>query len=266
MDSLFQTEQPALPHALRLGTSGWDYPDWKGNFYPATLPQNKRLGFYGGLLSTVEIDSTFYAMRPRAQFEKWAAQAPAGFLFSLKAPQRITHEKSLLDCDADVGDMLESIAGLGNKLGPVLFQFPYGFKPDRLPDLLTFLDRLPTADFKFVIEVRNRAWVKSNLVSELRDRKLTLALVDHPWMPRMTDLTGELVYIRWLGDQNAVTQFAGTQLDKRESLQWWAQEIVNWTRRDFPVFGYFNNHFAGHAPSDINLLRDLIGTILSHPS
>src|SRR5512139_1248766 len=143
---------------FRLGTSGWSYKDWVGSFYPTGLAPGKWLEYYVTQFNTVEVDSTFYATPPRERVERWAEVAPEGFEFALKVPQVITHEKSLRDCEGEMKEFLGVVSLLGEHLGPILFQFPYGFKPDRLDDLISFLDSLPRNDFRFVVEIRNRAW------------------------------------------------------------------------------------------------------------
>ncbi len=243
---------------LHLGTSGWSYKDWVGNFYPAGTGQAKWLEHYVTQFNCVEVDSTFCATPPRARVERWRDTAPDGFEFALKVPQVITHEKSLRECDAEMQEFLEVIAALEDHLGPVLLQFPYGFKPDRLTDLLNFVDNLPRHGFRFVVEVRNRGWFKTKLIEELRTRELPLCLVDHPWMPRMRDVTGPFTYIRFLGDQEKITEFDRPQLDRLKDLEWWAEAAQEWIMRRVPIYAFFNNHFGGHAPSDARMFSEIL--------
>lgn len=249
---------------LRLGTAGWAYDDWRGNFYPDKLATTKRLAYYATQFNTVEVDSTFYAIPRPSNYDKWAEQVPDGFLFSLKVPQVITHEKSLRDCQPELTAFLDGASRLGDKLGPILFQFPYGFKPDRLSDLLDFLDNLPKSGFKFVVEIRNKAWYKSKLPDELERREFALALVDHPWLkPVYRRVTGKFIYARWLGDQDWQPLYSHVQLDKRSDLQAWAEELANRLNDDTPVYGYFNNHFDGHGPSDVLAMSEFLTSLMS---
>jgi uncharacterized protein YecE (DUF72 family) len=256
--SIFNHKPNDFGGLLKLGTSGWSYKDWVGNFYPEKSPANSWLAHYARHFNVVEVDSTFYAIPPRERVAKWAATAPAGFEFALKVPQVITHEKSLVDCTREMTAFLDVCEALGEKLGPILFQFPYGFKPERLTDLLAFLDRLPGAGFRFAVEIRNRKWLTSPLPDELAARELPLVMVDHPWMPKDTRITGKFAYIRWLGDQDAVEVFDRIQLDKDKELKWWAEEVAGMVGRSFPVYGFFNNHFRGHSPSDVIAFADLL--------
>jgi uncharacterized protein YecE (DUF72 family) len=244
--------------ALKLGTSGWSYDGWQGNFYPQYLPQNRWLEFYVQKFNAVEVDSTFYGIPPRERVQRWAELAPAGFEFALKVPQVITHEKSLDGCDAEMNEFLSVVETLGEHLGPVLFQFPYGFKPDRLGNLLDFLDQLPPEPFRYVVEIRNRAWLTSALPAELTARNLPLCTVEHPWMPRTTKMTGDFMYLRFLGDQKKITVFDHTQLDRQKDLTFWAAEADQWLKKNKPVYVFFNNHFAGHAPSDVHAFAELL--------
>ena len=233
---------------MHLGTSGWSYEDWVGNFYPKGTASGKWLDYYITQFSSVEVDSTFYAIPPRSRVERWAEVAPPGFEYALKVPQVITHEKSLIGCDVEMGEFLSVAEVLGEHLGPILFQFPYSFKPERIHDLLTFVDALPLdSDFRFVVEIRNRAWLKSKLPDELQARNLPLCLVDHPWMPHETRVTGRFVYLRLLGDQKAITEFDRTQKDMQKNLVFWAACARLWLKQNLPVYGFFNNHFSGHA-------------------
>jgi len=116
--------------AIRIGTSGFSYKEWLGGFYPTKLPGSKMLAFYAERLATVEINYTFRRMPRRELLAGWAAQTPASFRFALKAPERITHLARLRNVDADLVRFTEAASVLGEKLGPVLFQLPPGFKRD----------------------------------------------------------------------------------------------------------------------------------------
>jgi uncharacterized protein YecE (DUF72 family) len=222
------------------------------------LGQARWLEWYAQHFNTVEVDSTFYGTPPRSRVAHWEELAPRGFEFSLKAPQIITHEKSLANCGEDVSQFLRSAAALREKLGPILFQFPHSFGPERLGDLLRFLDELPRPEFRYVVEVRNRDWVKTELARELQAREVPLCWVDHPWMPRYTPLTGRFIYARFLGDRDALTVFKQRQLDRTGDLKWWAEELVGWLRQDVPVYGYFNNEYSGHAPTDAKEFGEIL--------
>ena len=126
---------------IRVGTSGYNYPEWRGSFYPEKFPTGKMLPYYAERFSTVDINYTFYRMPNAKTVAGWDKETPAGFSFTLKAPQRITHFARLREIDEPLRYFLDTAAGLGPKLGPVLFQLPPSFKKDlgRLGGLLAQL-------------------------------------------------------------------------------------------------------------------------------
>ena len=164
------------PLRLRVGTSGYAYPEWKGTFYPADLPASKMLAWYVGHFSTVEINATFYRMPSAKTLTAWAAVAPDGFTFVLKAPQRITHLARLRDVDDSLRYFCDTARTLGPKLGPVLFQLPPNFKKaaDRLGDLLAKLPPGLRAAFEF----RHPSWFDDEVLALLRERNAALCIAD----------------------------------------------------------------------------------------
>jgi uncharacterized protein YecE (DUF72 family) len=142
---------------LHVGTSGFSFAEWKGSFYPADLPAKEMLRFYAGRLGTVEINNTFYRMPKPETLAAWAEQVPARFRFTLKAPQRITHWKRLVEAGDDTAYFLESAASLGERLGALLFQLPPHFKQD-LPRLEAFLPALATSAGSVAFEFRHESW------------------------------------------------------------------------------------------------------------
>src|SRR5687767_9074699 len=116
---------------VRVGTSGYNYPEWRGPFYPARIPAAAMLPYYAERFSTVEINATFYRLPTPATVAAWAAATPAGFVFTLKAPQRITHMRRLRDVDEPLSLFCDAARTLGAKLGPLFFQLPPSFRKDR---------------------------------------------------------------------------------------------------------------------------------------
>jgi uncharacterized protein YecE (DUF72 family) len=165
---------PAL--RIRVGTSGYNYPEWKGAFYPRDLPASKMLAYYVERFPTVEINATFYRMPNAKTLAGWDAIAPAGFTFVLKAPQRITHMARLRDIADPLRYFCDTARTLGGKLGPLLFQLPPNFKkaPDRLSDLLA---RLPP-DLLAALEFRHASWFDEEIYGLLRARNAALCIAD----------------------------------------------------------------------------------------
>jgi uncharacterized protein YecE (DUF72 family) len=161
---------------VRVGTSGYNYPEWKGSFYPADLPATRMLDYYAGRFSVVEINATFYRMPTPKTLSAWAAATPATFVFALKAPQRITHVQRLRDVDDSVRYFCETARTLGPKLGPLLFQLPPNFVKDlgRLADLLALLP----PDLQYAFEFRHLSWLADDVYERLRRRNAALCIAD----------------------------------------------------------------------------------------
>jgi uncharacterized protein YecE (DUF72 family) len=160
---------------LYVGTSGYSYKEWKGNFYPEKLPAKKMLGYYGERFRTVEINNTFYRMPKASVLEGWAAEVPAHFRFVLKASQRITHMQRLKDAEDSVSYLLETAGVLQERLGPLLFQLPPNMKKDaaRLRDFIALLPRSRAA-----FEFRHPTWFDDEVFSLLRDREAALCIAE----------------------------------------------------------------------------------------
>ena len=159
--------------AVRVGTSGYNYPEWKGSFYPETLSATKMLPYYAERFSTVEINYTFYRMPTKPLIERWAGEVADGFTFVLKAPQRLTHIKKLEDCASEVEYFLKSAASLGPKRGPLLFQLPPWMRKD-LTKLDRFLGLLPEGT-RAALEFRHATWFDEETYALLKERQATLA-------------------------------------------------------------------------------------------
>lgn len=161
---------------LYVGTSGYSYKEWKGNFYPEDLPAGQMLRFYGERFRSVEINNTFYRMPKASVLETWAGDVPADFKFVLKASQRITHFQRLKDSDDSVSYLLEKAATLGDKLGPLLFQLPPNLKKDapRLGTFLSILARRVRSAFEF----RHQSWFDEEVFGILRDHQAVLCIAE----------------------------------------------------------------------------------------
>jgi uncharacterized protein YecE (DUF72 family) len=162
---------------VRIGTSGWNYTEWRGSFYPKDMKPAGMLAYYAERFSTVEVNNTFYRMPTVKAVEGWAATVPARFTFVLKAPQRITHFARLRGVDELVHDFCETARRLGPRLGPLLFQLPPNFKGDagRLADLLAVLP----ADVRAAFEFRNASWFTDEVYARLAERNAALAIADN---------------------------------------------------------------------------------------
>ena len=201
---------------ILIGTSAFTAEGWVGSFYPPGMQPRDFLSYYATQFNTVELDNTFCRTPTISTVEGWNLKTPPGFIFAAKIPQVITHEKVLVDCEDDLIHFLKTMDALGNKLGPLLIQFGYfnrkAFKTQAefLAVLKPFLEKLPK-DFKFALEIRNKAWLDAQFVDLLRKHKVALALIDQSWMPRPWEIkeaidlvTTDWTYIRWLGDRKSI--------------------------------------------------------------
>jgi uncharacterized protein YecE (DUF72 family) len=247
---------------LHIGTIGWSYNFWKGTFYPQKTVSKDFLAFYSSRFDTVEVDNTFYRIPPSQAVSNWKNQTPKGFLFSLKFPRVITHIKMLKDCKAETQLFLERANLLGQKLGPLLLQFPPNFGVEHLPDLGDFLNELPEQN-RYVVEVRDEGLLKEEFYTLLRDRKAALAWVDSPTMLTMEQVTTDFLYVRWEGDRKKVNGTLGKkEADQSESLRVWAEKIKPYLSGDMQIYGYFGKYYSGFPPSDISLLHEFLQTNL----
>ena len=171
---------------LRVGTSGYSYPAWKGTFYPEKMKSAEFLGFYSTRFDAVEINNTFYRMPTAALIGGWAAQVPEHFRFVLKAPKRITHDRRLGDIAESLIFFLNSALTLGDRLGPLLFQLPPNFKKDTAK-LTAFLAQVP-ASVRLAMEFRHTSWFEDDVYDALRARGAALCIahtedgVDTPYV------------------------------------------------------------------------------------
>jgi uncharacterized protein YecE (DUF72 family) len=243
---------------LHIGTMGWSYDFWKGNFYPKELESKEFLTYYSQQFDTVEVDNTFYRIPRKQTVIDWKEQTPADFLFSLKFPQIITHIKMLKDCREETDIFLERVELLQEKLGPLLLQFPFTFKNEHAPLLREFLKNLPREN-RYAVEVRNRSLLNDNFYSILKESKVACAWVISPSLPLTERITSDFLYVRWEGDRKRVNGTLGkTEVDKSEIIKLWAHKLKQFSEGEKVVFGYFSKYFSGYPPSNV---REFFGAV-----
>ncbi len=269
---------------LNFGTSGWSYKDWVGPFYEEGTVQRDYLVQFAKQFACVEVDSTFYRIPSIKMVEGWAGRTPDHFRFAPKVPSIVTHgaqgerpnlKKVLLDEEDSVATFLEALEPLGDKLGPVVFQFPYfRVKEYSLEEFVQrlepILERLPE-DRRFCVEVRNKGWLKPELFDLLSKHRVASVMIDHPYMPWPREqlaagmLTTDFTYIRLLGDRYKIEETTKTWekivVDKSRSLEDWAEVIGKIAENQGigAAWVFTNNHFAGHGPATT---RDLMNRVL----
>jgi uncharacterized protein YecE (DUF72 family) len=219
--------------ALWVGTSGYAYPEWRGSFYPEKMPTTKMLPYYAERFATVEINNTFYRMPNAKLLEGWSAATPEHFRLTLKAPQRITHQKRLKECADEVRYFLDVAATLGPKLGAILFQLPPYLRKD-LGLLDAFLEMLP-ADLCAAFEFRHKSWLDDAVYASLKGKGFALCIADSENFSTPVEITAAgYAYFR-LRDEGY------TPAD----IERWAQVIAEKTAGCREVFVYFKHEESG---------------------
>jgi uncharacterized protein YecE (DUF72 family) len=259
---------------IRLGTSSFTADGWNGSFYPKGMKSADYLAYYSRRFDTVEVDSTFYGCPTIEAVRNWALKTPPGFVFSLKVPRTITHEKVLVDCDKEFEQFVTTVDVLGEKLGPMVLQFPF-FNEEVFTTPVQFESRLKAffgnlprvCDYRFAVEIRNKYWLKPRLLDVLRENNVALVLQDQSWMPRPKDLENydliitDFSHIRWLGNRKDIekltTTWNSTIIDRTADLQTWVDVCEKIQKRGITQYVYANNHYSGFAPATVELFRSL---------
>ncbi|WIV60395.1 DUF72 domain-containing protein [Amycolatopsis nalaikhensis] len=268
---------------IRIGTSGWRYPPWRGVFYPSGLPQRQELEYLSRRMNAVEINGSFYSLQRPERFRAWFAETPADFLFAVKGGRFITHMKQLRDVETALANFYASgVLALGAKLGPFLWQLPprLAFDPDRLTNFFALLPRTtteaaelakkhddklkgtphldpgPRRALKHALEVRHPSFARPAATKLLTEHGIALVVADTAgkW-PFLEDQTADFTYVRLHGDEEL---YVSGYSD--EALRTWAAKIRTWHdegRRDVHV--YFDNDVKVEAPRNAECLADLLG-------
>ena len=267
--------------SVRVGTSGWSYAGWRGDFYPEGLPRREELAYLAGELTSVEINGSFYSLQRPSSYASWRDQTPDDFVFAVKGGRFITHMKKLRGGEAPLANFFASgVLALGAKLGPVLWQLPetvayddglmrdfYDLLPrttaeasalaSRHDDRLSG-DRVLTAydqdrPIRHVLEFRHRSFCADAALEQMREHDIGCVVSDSAgrW-PQAEAVTSDVVHVRLHGDTELYTSgYTPAALDR------WAGKCQAWAEHA-DVFVYFDNDAKGHAPHDaVALLRRL---------
>lgn len=238
MDDLFSSDARS-PSGFHVGVGGWTYAPWRGGaFYPPGLVQRRELEFASRQLTSIEINGTYYGAQKPAIYAGWRDATPEGFVFSAKAPKRIVTARKLAATGAQVEDFIDGISHLGDRLGPLLWQFEAGraLQPD---DLAAFLALLPAQidgrRQRHALEVRDRSVFNAELVGLARQHGMALVYTDSTEYPNAADLCGDFVYARLMRSRDS--HASGYP---RPELAQWAERAHRWRQ--------------GSAPSDLPYL------------
>ncbi len=251
---------------LYFGTQGWSYPDWVGAFYPPGARQQDYLPFYAEVFDSVELDTTFYHPPRPSVVRSWARHTPATFCFAAKVPQRITHEARLAAMGEHLQSFVKALEPLGPRLGPLLVQLPAEFtRDDGTQGVLDrFLSTRP-ADVRLAVEFRHASWHVPAVFELLRKRRTAVAWTEWRRLPRLTEVTADFLYLRWLGDRADIEKVDRVQIDRGPAFDAWERDLRRALPRVREVFGYFNNHWAGHSPASANEMKRRLGLVPVDP-
>ncbi len=246
-DRTVRRGRSALP-TTRVGTSGWQYDDWRGRFYPEGLSKRRWLEHFSAHFPTVEVNNSFYRLPEAETFARWRAETKDRFLFAVKASRFITHIRRLRDCREPVELLWSRARALGPKLGPILFQLPPHFPAD--PSLLEgFVGALP-ADMRAAFEFRDPSWERDDAYAVLDRAGAALVLADSPGATVPDVVTGGWAYVRFHQGQRLAPGY------RREKLRRWADRIARLSAAE--VYAYFNNDTGGAAVRDALTLTELL--------
>jgi uncharacterized protein YecE (DUF72 family) len=288
---------------IHIGISGWRYKGWRGVFYPEKLPQRRELGFASRKFDTIELNGSFHSLQRPDSYLQWHAETPEDFIFSVKGARYITHMRRLREVEAPLANFFaQGLLRFGDKLGPILWQFPpnFQFEPERLELFFQLLpkthkqaaelarkhdERLDDRSWfqvqqdggmRHAIEIRHESFVNEQFVRLLRRHGVGLVVADTVAWPLLMDVTSDFVYCRLHGSEELYASgYDADALDK------WADRIVRWarggevhdgrrasqrnasTRKRRDVFVYFDNDMKVHAPFDAAALRGRFDRLLA---
>ena len=263
---------------LRVGTSSWSFPDWRGAFYPLQTPADQQLNYYAAQFNSVEVNTSFYALPAPKILLRWLESVPEQFSFSLKAPREITHERRLVNVEQTTAAYLDVLRSLGPAAAPGLIQFPATFT--RSSDgrrLAAFVDSLATSapEIPFSIEVRAFDLMTAAFTRFLLERGIGFVVVERTGQPdtfanwqTAARSTGTCLplHIRLIGnDRDPLPDDKLIRRPQEELLDKWANRIAELLKDGTDVFCYIHNPFEGHAPETVRRLQARIGQYLPLP-
>ncbi len=243
-------------HPIRIGIGGWTFEPWRDNFYPAGLRQADELAFAAKALTAIEVNGTYYGTQKPETFAKWAAEAPDGFVFALKAPRFATARRVLAEGAESISRFLASgLTELGPKLGPINWQLPPTKKFDPA-DMAAFLDLLPDRleglPLSHAIEARHDSFACDEFTALLRDRGIAAVQAEDSDYPRIDAATAPFAYLRIMGtSEDEPLGYSDADLDR------WAARLRDMARtRDVFLF-VISGHKAANPSAAQALIRRL---------
>jgi uncharacterized protein YecE (DUF72 family) len=271
------------PGSAYVGISGYIYPNWRGVFYPETLPARRQLEYASRQFNSIELNGTFYSLKSPSVYARWYDETPEDFLFAIKGSQFLTHRLKLLGVETALANFLASgVLALGRKTGPFLWQFPatYGFDPGRVERFLAILPRNTSeaeliaqdhderlkrgalleareyVEYRHAFEIRHPSWFCREFYDLLRAYGAALVLADTAGkFPFADEITTDFVYVRLHGS----TQLYVSGYTEQE-LGDWAKRIRRWSASGLDSYTYFDNDAKVYAPRDARVLSEKVST------
>ncbi len=241
-----------------MGCSGWSYEDWVGPFYPKDAKPKDFLKLYSSVFDVVEIDSSFYRIPNQFMISKWKRNTPDDFIFCPKFPRKITHELKLENVSNTLSFFYKTLAGLGEKLGPLVIQLPPSFKYEKgLPILTDFISELKTG-FRHVVEFRHKYWFRDDVYKLLESKNVSFCWAITQYLESPHELTSDFVYTRMVGERDII-KFNEIQKDRSEQMKEMSSAVNDVVGSVDDAFIFFNNHFAGFGPESVSEFRRLLG-------
>lgn len=243
---------------VRVGTSGWQYDDWRGAFYPEIVPRTRWLEYYATQFPTVEVNATFYRLPRTSTVASWHDRAPDQFRFAVKGSRYLTHNKKLADPEEPVTNVVERLAPLKARHGIWLWQLPPNLHRD-VPRLDRFLAALPASP-RHAVEFRHTSWYDDRVEAVLRRHGVAWVWLSDRQMPHVRPVTADVVYLRLHGlSENADERYRWDYA--RAELEPWARNLREVAAAGCDGWVYFNNDYAANAPRNARLLMELLGDV-----
>ncbi len=247
-----------------LGTIGFSYKDWLGEFYPAGTSQRDYLSYYCKVFNCVELDTTFHSVPQASKVQSWAASTPRDFIFCLKTPRAITHEHELIGAQGMMDEFLEALRPLQNKVGPILIQLPPSYVQDYV-SLTGFLENL-SPSHRYAIEFRHLSWYTDQTQQLLAHYRVCWATIDFPNLPKLIYPTTDFLYLRWIGVNGMYQHHTYERVNKTEQLKSWLKAIKPFQGDMSAIYGFFNNDYTGFAAGTCRRFMQLAGLVTNEPN
>ncbi|HEX6095185.1 MAG TPA: DUF72 domain-containing protein [Thermoanaerobaculia bacterium] len=237
---------------IRIGTSGYHYKHWLGRYYPAGMKPNAMLAHYLRDFDTVELNNTFYQLPNESTFDAWRDNTPGDFLYAVKGSRFITHMIKLKDAQRGLTNFMPRAERLGDKLGPILWQLPPGWKVN-VERLEEFLSLLPP-QHRYTFELRNETWMTDKVLEVLKKYNAAFCIYELAGFTSPIEITADWTYIRLHGP--TAFKYQGSYSDAQ--LAEWADRIRTWSRKMKAVYVYFDNDDSAYAVYNAMTLRKLV--------